>query len=145
MFDMSLKNYRNYINLEGAKEIQMKKGYMSIINKMIEPHEKQFYSKLNLEHVLSRILLCSSLKSDNDASECEHCKYIQDKNKIVLKLTNRAKSKEIVVICDHVICTMSLGVLKATFKDMVKPTDLIPNEKLNVISRLGFGITDKVI
>lgn len=44
---------------------------------------------------------------------------------------------------DHVIVTVSLGVLKASSKRMFLPP--LPQEKVLAINRLGFGIVDKVI
>ncbi|GAB1603984.1 spermine oxidase-like [Argonauta hians] len=44
---------------------------------------------------------------------------------------------------DHVIVTVSLGVLKAACDRMFNPQ--LPNRKLQAIDHLGFGIVDKVI
>ncbi|KAJ8311839.1 hypothetical protein KUTeg_010611 [Tegillarca granosa] len=44
---------------------------------------------------------------------------------------------------NHVICTVSLGVLKAACDRMFNPS--LPTEKLQAIDRIGFGIVDKVI
>ncbi|XP_014778480.1 spermine oxidase [Octopus bimaculoides] len=44
---------------------------------------------------------------------------------------------------DHVIVTVSLGVLKAACNRMFNPQ--IPNRKLLAIDHLGFGIVDKII
>lgn len=44
---------------------------------------------------------------------------------------------------NHVIVTVSLGVLKAAYDRMFDPP--LPEEKVGAIDRLGFGIVDKVI
>uniref|UniRef100_A0A0B6ZE42 Amine oxidase domain-containing protein n=1 Tax=Arion vulgaris TaxID=1028688 RepID=A0A0B6ZE42_9EUPU len=44
---------------------------------------------------------------------------------------------------DHVIVTISLGVLKATCDKMFKPA--LPQKKMHAIKHLGFGIVNKVI
>lgn len=146
MFELSLKNFRNYVNLKGAQLIELKNGYKSLIDTLIKPHEKEFYSKLNLNHDLTAILLSKSLETTQTNEQCEHSRYTQDKNKIVLKLRDKSKgNSEVIVICDRVICTVSLGVLKANLVKIIQPASLIPEEKLAAVSRVGFGTLNKVI
>ena len=146
VYDLSLKNSENFVEIDGFKTIQIEKGYKIIIDELISPHREAFFSKLKLKHVLENILLCTSLANDGleNKSDCEHCKYTQDKTKLALKIRDLESKSEIIVVCENVICTMSLGVLKENFEKIVKPASLIPKEKLETISRLGFGIVNKV-
>lgn len=44
--------------------------------------------------------------------------------------------------CDHLICTVSLGVLKKHFKSLFEPT--LPRYKVDSIKAMGFGTVDKI-
>ena len=110
---LSVKHLGCWKELEGNQQVELKYGYKAILDSMINKTDSEkFYSKLKLKHSLSRILLCENSfndeKSANDS--CEHCLYTNDENKVVLLVENN--SENIVFICNHVICTMSLGYLK---------------------------------
>lgn len=47
------------------------------------------------------------------------------------------------IYANHVICTVSLGVLKAACNRLFNPP--LPQERMDSIERLGFGIVDKLI
>jgi hypothetical protein len=84
-------------------------------------------------------------QEDESISSCLHCNHCNDSTKIVILLKDISNNKDIVVICDDVICTMSLGYLKYKAKDIFEPTNCIPNSKYSSIERLEFGTTNKVI
>lgn len=44
--------------------------------------------------------------------------------------------------CDHLICTISLGVLKKECRSLFKPT--LPMYKIDCIDAMGFGTVDKI-
>lgn len=145
-FNMSLRNFDNVKELVGTKTIQIERGYKSIIDGLISGHKESFNSKLRLKHALNNILLCKNLtnEANKTISECKHCKYTEDSDQIVLKISDLTNGSEVIVICENVICTMSLGFMKENFKNIVRPSSLVPNEKFSAISRLGYGIDNKV-
>lgn len=74
-------------------------------------------------------------------------------NKEVNKITYDVKSSEVnrvkidctdgsVYHCDHLICTISLGVLKKSHLNMFEP--LLPSKKIKSIESMGFGTVDKI-
>ena len=154
MFKVSLNNFNTYEELKGSQIIQTKHGYTSILNVIIDKHRHDFTSRLNLNHPLRKILICKHLgkqrslnNNHKPQSKCLHCMYTNNSNKIVLLLTdlsNKHSPKNLVVLCDHVVCTMSLGFLKKNIEKVIEPSCFIPNEKLLAISRLGFNAINKV-
>ena len=114
-------------------------GYKSIIDCMLEPYEEEFNSRLKLNSPLEKVLLCKTLDASfNKNDPCEHCLYTRDKKKVVLLFENK------VVVCDNVVCTMSLGYMKENLHKIIEPASLIPEEKLQAVKRLGFGTVNKV-
>ncbi|CAF0718372.1 unnamed protein product [Brachionus calyciflorus] len=139
LFDMSLKNFKNYTKLDGCQIIEFNNGYKSLLQSLIGNFQENFEKNLKLNFELKNILLCHKLKNDIN-SECEHCKHTDDENKIVLLF-----DKDRVVLCERVLCTMSLGFFKENFENMIRPSALVPNEKLDAIKRMGFGTVNKII
>lgn len=148
MFKVSLNNYNTFEELKGSQIIQTNYGYKSILNLILENHRAQFNSRLHLNHALRKIFMCKRLKRGNQReSKCEHCVYTKNVNKVVLlisDMTNRESNRDFVVVCDNVVCTMSLGFLKENLKKIIEPVTYIPNEKLLAVSRLGFDTINKV-
>ena len=124
--------------------VPIPKGYLSIVEKVIEPYLEKLKPRMNLNHELSKILLCTSLSSSKSEIPCEHCKHTNNSNQIVVKLKDRVENKEVLVVCERIVCTMSLGVLKARLNELIEPSDLTPRDKLDAVSRLGFGTNNKV-
>ena len=133
VFDLSLRNFSKFVELRGSQIMEPKRGYQSIIDKIIEKNGEKFFARLKLKHELNRILSCQ--KSEN----CEHCLYCQDETKLVLLFS------ECVAICDQIILTMSLGFLKENIKKIFSPSSLVPEEKIHSVDRLGFGTVNKII
>ena len=134
--------------MKGCQIIQTKYGYSGVIKGMIKSNEQEFNKRLKLNHSLEKILMCNELDKDlNKNSPCKHCLYTTDKNKIVLEINNlnEESKKPLIVICDNVVCTMSLGFLKENIEKIIEPSSLIPEEKMMAISRLGYGAVNKVI
>ena len=143
---LSVKYFGSYVELDGIQAVELKFGFKAIIDSLIKKSdENKFYSKLKLNHRLKRILVCESL-FENNKNYCEHCLYTNEKNKIVVFIENKIENKIIAFICKHVICTMSLGVLKANFNEIfLNYKDITTfNEKYNSISRLGYGTVNKI-
>ena len=147
MFKVSLNNYNTFEELKGSQIIQTNYGYKSILNLIIENERAKFNSRLHLNHSLQKIFMCKLLKRGN-RSKCEHCLYTNNINKVVLliiDLTDKESPRDLVVVCDNVVCTMSLGFLKENLKKVIEPVSYIPNEKILAVSRLGFGVINKVL
>ena len=145
--ELSLKNYCIFKDMKGCQIIQTKYGYSGVIKGMIKSNEQEYNQRLRLNHSLEKILMCNELDKDlNKNSPCKHCLYTTDKNKIVLEIgnLNEESKKPLIVICDNVICTMSLGFLKENIENIIEPPSFIPEDKMKAISRLGYGTINKV-
>ncbi len=146
MFKVSLNNFNTFEELPGSQIIQTTSGYGNILNILIEKQRDEFYSRLHLNHSLSKILICKYLSKKHvgvKQIKCLHCQYTKERTKIVVLIIT--SSRVSVVVCDNVVCTMGLGFLKKNIKQLVEPGSFVPNEKLVAISRLGFGTINKVI
>ena len=118
--------------------MELKFGYRNIVKLIIQNHQKQFNSRLRLKHALKKILACSTQPG------CLHCSYTPDKDRLVLIVNNLETNSDLIVICDNVVCTMSLGYLKDNLANLIEPSSYIPNEKLVAVSRLGYGTVNKI-
>jgi hypothetical protein len=139
IFDLSLKNFGTYTKLPGSQVVKLKQGYKHVINALIDKQRSKFEAKLRLKSQLRKILPC--LKSN---SACQNCVYTQDQNKIVCMVTDELNHSDCVVVCRNVLCTMSLGFMKEHIEQIVEPSDLIPEEKLAAIKRVGFQAFHKI-
>ncbi len=143
IYDLSLKYYTAYKDLGGNLSVIPIKGYKSVIDKFISYHESEFYSKLRLNSFIKGIILCTKLKN-NSKSDCQHCSYTTDSSKLILLVNDLKNNSELIIICDNVLLTMSLGYLKSNITGMIHPTEYLPTEKLTSIKRLGFGTCNKL-
>jgi len=139
LFDLSIKNYCAYKEFSGCQEVETKYGYKNIINSIIENKSEEFYQRLCLEHELKKIYICSS------AIDCKHCLYgSSDINELVVVLNDIVLSKEIIILCKNIVCTMSLGYLKEHLSSIIEPISFISNEKKLAVERIGYGIVNKI-
>lgn len=136
--DISMKNYCVFKDCVGSQIIEPKYGYGNIIDFMIEKHKRDFMSRCKLKHALKKILLCSNQTS------CEHCKYTDNVSKVVVIVADLVNSRDLIVICDNIVCTMSLGYLKENIRRLVEPVRMISPEKLLAIERIGYGTVNKI-
>ncbi len=135
-----MENYCIFKDLEGSQIIELKNGYSKILSFLIETHQNEFNSKLRLKHALKKILICS-----NDESNCLHCLYAnKDSNKIVAILNDLENKKDLIVICENIVCTMSLGYLKENLTNLIEPISFVSNEKQMAVSRIGYGTVNKI-
>ena len=154
LFDVSLKNFDSYSDihvLKGHPYVETKKGYGPIVEAIIEKHREAFHKRVHLKHFLKKILLSNKLVVNETAHLFdkfdEHSMYTNDKNKAVLIIcdeTNPNEPKDFAIICDHVICTFSLGYLKENFNLLIEPLSLMSEERRLAVSRLGFGTINKI-
>ena len=146
---LSVKYLGCWTELKGNQQVELKYGYKAIIDSMIEKiGSKNFDSKIKRRHSLSRILLCENLLKNENVSRnsCEHCLYTNEENKVVLLVENKIENTNVVFICNHVICTMSLGYLKENFNKIFfnHLNKSLFTEKFLSINRLGYGNVNKV-
>lgn len=147
VFDLSLKNFSNYQEFEGHSYVELKKGYTPILRAFMGKHEQEFLAKCSLNHYMKRIYLCTRNSAQVYKRDCFHCKYTNDVNKVVIKMCNAVNpndQRDFIVVCDNVVCTMSLGYLKENINSFLEPVSLISSEKRLAVSRLGFGTINKI-
>ncbi len=152
--------------------MELSKGFGPVLNCVIGKHKDKIEEKLRLKHYLKKIVLNpNKLKVDQIYEKPSiYSKYTNDQDKAVLIMTNDSKSNEsqdFVVVCDHVVCTTSLGYLKENLNNMIEPYllnfyfyrkasllrlsflilfryGMISNEKRMAVTRTGFGTMNKV-
>ncbi len=150
LFNVSLKNFSCWKEYQGIGYVELKKGYKPIIDAIIEPHAKGFFSKLKLRHYMKKIYICHTLDTDkseiNAKTECQLCEFISDPAKVVIRMCNNSGHKplDFFVICDKVICTMSLGYLKENLNLIIDPIGMIKSKRRLAVQRLGFGVINKI-
>jgi hypothetical protein len=140
IFDLSLKNFGTYTKLPGSQVVKLKQGYKHVLDALIQKQREKFESRLQLHTQLIKILVCQKSRK----RPCQHCLYSQNQEKIVCILTNESNKSDFLIICDHVLCTMSLGSMKENIRKVFDPIELIPDSKLTAIDRLGFETFHKI-
>ncbi len=60
-----------------------------------------------------------------------------------VKLVTRTEEEERTLEADHVIVTVSLGVLKSLSDSFFRPP--LPERKQKIVAALGFGVMDKIL
>jgi hypothetical protein len=150
VFDLSLKNFSAYKEYDGHSYVELKKGFRPVVDCIIEKHKDKFYSRVHLKHYVKKIILSSDLIGGEQQiynKPSIHSKYTKDKNKAVIIMCNAAdpnNTKDFVVVCDNVVCTMSLGCLKDNINTLVEPLCLVSEQRRQSISKIGFGTINKV-
>lgn len=139
VYNMSLRDFSVYTKLPGKQKIPLKSGFKSLLDSLISKHKKDFDSKILLKHSVEKILLCEHLNENKDThAECSHCEYDKDKTKLVLLVTD-SKLNKLVLKCNHVVVTPSLGYLKENLDKLIQPNRYLATDKKEAIERVGFG------
>jgi len=151
-------------------EAAKKFSYKDILDQLIEKSKTKFYERLRLNHSVKKIILCEKWNPEQSSAKpmesCWHCKLTDEHEKVILlveKLSGAAenaecpaksdecptescekKANEYFVLCDNVICTMSLGYLKENLDELFVPSRFISSEKRESIERLGYATYNKV-
>ena len=120
--DVSLGEFGCYEELPGV-HYTIPPGFQSVLDILCERVPKE------------NILLSHPVKTIYWGNTCKKAKG--DNSKVVVDCENGEK-----LFADHVIVTVSLGVLKACRDKLFDPQ--LPEEKVEAIDKLGFGIVDKV-
>lgn len=138
---LSARNFFVWQELKGSQIIELKHGYLNLINLMLKDFKEVFNSKLRTRHSLKQILLC------NNKSNCLHCRYTSHASRAVLIIEKSLigqSSEDLIVTCDLVLLTPSLGYLKENLKRLIQPTNMISIEKLRAVERVGYGTVNKI-
>ena len=138
MTHLSSKNYNTWKELKGSQIMELRHGYKNIIELMISSYKKQFHQKLHLSHALTKIIICTQ------QTNCKHCLYTKETNLLVLIMRDLASNRDLIVLCENIVCTMSLGYLKENLSRLIEPSSLIPIEKLKAVASLGYGTVNKI-
>jgi len=150
LFNVSLKNFSCWQEYPGHGYVELKQGYKPLIDAIIKPHEVAFKSKLKLRHYMKRIHLCLSLDTENsqmyEHTKCVHCQFSTDPTKAVIRMCDDSGPRPVdfFVVCEKVICTMSLGYLKENLNLLFEPIGLVKSERRLAVQRLGFGTINKI-
>lgn len=154
IFDVSLANFATYQEFPGISYVELKRGFRPIIDAFVGEHKSQLEYRVRLRHHLKKVLLDSSLAGGETTkslfetnSDSRRAEYTDDKNKAVLVVcdeTEAEKPKDLIVVADNVICTMTLGYLKENLNNFVEPLSLVNDRRRQAVNRLGYGTINKV-
>ncbi|PSN36043.1 hypothetical protein C0J52_21842 [Blattella germanica] len=129
-YETSGRGYAIYDMLDGHQEWGWTSGgYHTVFDLLM----KKIPNPENDLHILDKIYLNSEVVEivwDNLHPDLE--------NKVLIKCRNG-----VTFVADHVLVTVSLGVLKATAQRMFKP--VLPPQNWKTIQGLGYGTVDKII
>lgn len=115
--DVSLSEFGCYEELPGV-HYTIPPGFQSVLDILLS---KVPENNIALKHVI----------------KCIHWGQTDNDSKVMIECENGKK-----IYADHVILTVSLGVLKAACDRMFDPP--LPEDKQESIQRLGFGIVDRI-
>jgi hypothetical protein len=153
LFNLSLKNFACFKQQDGISYVELNKGYMPVMDAVIGggKNRQDFDERVRVRHVLKRIILSPELVEDEKQwlyeRRNEHSSYTSDKNKVVLLMcdaTDPASPRDFAVVCDNVLCTMSLGFLKENLNTLLEPLSLVTEERREAVQKLGFGTINKI-
>ncbi|KAF2888734.1 hypothetical protein ILUMI_17439, partial [Ignelater luminosus] len=124
-FNVSAKSY--YEKCEGNQAIFWKNGgYQTILDILMKKYPNPKEQLPIEENILTNKEVTKIIWNNKN-----------NPNNVVIECSDKS-----VYNADHVIFTPSLGVLKASSQDLFDP--LLPKEKVNAISKLGFGAVSKI-
>jgi monoamine oxidase len=127
---------------------QNKYSYKDILDALIEKHRTKLDERLRLSNSVKKIVLCEKWAPEQQGaksmSECLHCQLTDQHEKVIVVAEDLVKKKEYYILCDNVICTMSLGFLKEHLDDLFVPARFVSQEKRQSIERLGYATYNKI-
>jgi spermine oxidase len=126
LYDVSLSQFGSYKELPGC-HLEIPRGFSAILDIVREGITEE---KIKLNTIVRKIHW-------NDAKNAPIGNQISDDMVCV-----ECEGGDL-YYADHVIVTVSLGVLKATCDRMFNPG--LPQKKMDAIKHLGFGVVNKVI
>ena len=166
LFDLNAKHYgalskpaRGLSRASRAESIKGKNeySYKDIMDALVENNKQKFNERLRLSHSVKKIMLCELLDGGESSEaksqqDCPHCQLTDEHDKVLLVLEDNSNSRtessevnnELYVICDNVICTMSLGFLKENFDSLFVPLRFMGKAKRESVNRLGYATFNKI-
>ncbi|XP_068696345.1 peroxisomal N(1)-acetyl-spermine/spermidine oxidase-like [Montipora foliosa] len=125
LHDVSLEEFGEYSYFEGSDHCPVPGGYDSILKAV----QVQFdINCIHFHHEVTQIIWTTSFET------------YSPKNSYPVKIfCSNGESFD----ADHVILTVSLGVLKEKWSSLFSPT--LPACKINAIEKLGFGFVGKIV
>ncbi|XP_076166981.1 peroxisomal N(1)-acetyl-spermine/spermidine oxidase isoform X2 [Ptiloglossa arizonensis] len=130
MEDVDLLEMGSYAELQGGN-ISLPDGYSAILEPVAKHIPK---SSILIKHAVTKIRWQRN-KCVEDVNSEDNCS--NPNTFIEIKCENGK-----IILAEHVICTLPLGVLKEKANDIFDPP--LPNYKLDAIDRLLFGTVDKI-
>ena len=121
--DLNLEEFGEYVYLDGSDFCPVPSGYDNIVKAL----QAQLINCVHVDHEVTQI----------QWTACDDSETLNSHHPVKVVCSN-GKSFE----ADHVILTMSLGVLKEKHMSLFCP--LLPKDKINAIQHLGFGYVGKI-
>ena len=125
LYDLNLVFFGEYVHLNGSNFCPIPSGYDRIAKALAAELPS---GCVHFQHEVTKIYWVSFSKSDEPQSSCYPVKI----------LCGNGKTFD----ADHVILTVSLGILKEKHSSMFSPS--LPSDKIAAIQDLGFGYVGKI-
>ncbi|XP_031636092.1 spermine oxidase-like [Contarinia nasturtii] len=128
-YDVSCGNYLEYCECPGNMMLNWKeKGYRTVFDLLQNKIPSGGSDSIDVE---SKVLL------NKEVSKITYDQTTTEADRIKIKCSDGSEHS-----CDHLICTVSLGVLKKNYRKMFEPS--LPDYKVDSIEGIGFGTVDKI-
>lgn len=126
---LSTVGWNEYEDCAGDNLTNLKNGYGELV--------EYFVSKIPPERILLNEQVIKIQYPNKDQENDNLSDYV-----ITVTTFNNETQKESTYYALQCLCTISLGVLKDTYKTLFEPS--LPGYKINAIQKLGFGVVNKV-
>lgn len=145
MQDVSIASYTDWTDSGDGTLLNFKHGYRSLLNWFCAQIPAKDWIHLNKQVLNIEMLEASADKSTGSLwinNQGEHFTA-----PVLVKYLDRSRSSKTKLIglieCNHVIVTVSLGVLKRNLASLFTPP--LPEAKRELINSLGFGTVNKIV
>ena len=125
LYDLNLVHFGEYVHLEGSNSCPVPGGYDKIAKALVAGLPG---GCVQLQHEVTEINWAASSECDKPQSSYQPVKI----------LCGNGKTFD----ADHVIVTVSLGILKENHSTLFRPS--LPTDKMTAIQNLGFGYVGKI-
>ena len=125
LYDLNLLNFGEYVHLDGSKSCPIPSGFDRITKALATGLPSGF---VHFQHEVTEINWVDSSEWGEPRSSCHPVKI----------LCGNGRTFD----ADHVIVTVSLGILKEKHSTLFRPS--LPTDKIAAIRDLGFGYVGKI-
>ncbi|EGI59478.1 PREDICTED: peroxisomal N(1)-acetyl-spermine/spermidine oxidase [Acromyrmex echinatior] len=132
MDDVDLLEMGSYDELQGGN-ISLPNGYSAILEPVSKHIPKE---RILMKHVVTKIRWQKQQCCEDDVDPTGKSDF--KSNSLIEVQCENGKT----ITAEHIVCTLPLGVLKRTAKDLFEPS--LPTYKLEAINRLMFGTVNKI-